>query len=73
MPIKKDYIWSGNAFISGLKSKAIFRVHIKDDQIIHEEKFYLGNRMRAITISHDLNLWAIEDGSMGRLLKLTLE
>jgi hypothetical protein len=29
--------------------------------------------MRAITISHDLNLWAIEDGGVGRLLKLTLE
>jgi glucose/arabinose dehydrogenase len=73
MPIKKDYIWSGNAFISGLKSKAIFRLHIEDNQIIHEEKFYVGKRMRAITISHDLNLWAIEDGGVGRLLKLTLE
>ena len=73
MPIKKGYIWSGNAFISGLKSKSIFRLHIEDDQVIHEEKFYLGKRMRAITISHDLNLWAIEDGRMGRLLKLTLE
>jgi glucose/arabinose dehydrogenase len=73
MPIKKGYIWSGNAFISGLKSKSIFRLNIEDDQIIHEEKFYVGNRMRAITISHDLNLWALEDGKMGRLLKLTLE
>jgi glucose/arabinose dehydrogenase len=73
MPINKGYIWSGNAFISGLKSKAIFRLHIEDDQIIHEEKFYVGKRMRAITISQDLNLWAIEDGGVGRLLKLTLE
>ncbi len=73
MPIKKDYIWSGNAFISGLKSKSIFRLNIEDDQIIHEEKFYLGKRIRAVAISHDLKLWAIEDGGMGRLLKLTLE
>ena len=49
------------------------RREIEDNQIIHEEKFYLGKRMRAITISHDLNLWAIEDGGAGRLLKLTLE
>jgi glucose/arabinose dehydrogenase len=73
MPIKKGYIWSENAFISGLKSKSIFRLHIEDDQLINEEKFYMGKRMRAITISHDLNVWAIEDGKMGRLLKLTLE
>ena len=73
MPDKTGYIWSGNAFISGLKSKAIFRLHIEDNQIIHEEKFYLGKRMRAIAISHDLNLWAIEDGGVGGLLKLTLE
>jgi glucose/arabinose dehydrogenase len=73
MPIKKGYKWSGNAFISGLKSKSIFRLHIEDNQITHEEKFYVGNRMRAITISQDLNLWAIEDGGVGRLMKLTLE
>ena len=71
MPTKKDNQWSGNAFISGLKSKAIFRLNIQSDQVIHEEKFYIGKRIRAITTNRDMELWAIEDGGLGRLLKLT--
>ena len=73
MPIKEDNKWSGNAFISGLKSKAIFRLEIEDGQVIHEEKFNIGKRIRALTISHDSTIWALEDGEMGRLLKLTLD
>ena len=73
MPIEAGKKWSGNAFISGLKSKSIFRLDIRNDQVTHEEKFYIGKRIRALTISHDSTLWAIEDGGMGRLLKLTLE
>ena len=73
MPIKKGQKWSGNAFISGLKSKAIFRLNIQDYQVTHEEKFYIGKRIRALTIGQDRNIWAIEDGGMGRLLKLKLD
>jgi glucose/arabinose dehydrogenase len=72
MPIN-DSKWSGNALISGLKSKSIFRLEIKENEIIKEEKFYLGKRVRALTISNDMNLWALEDGGMGRLLKLSLK
>ncbi len=73
MPTTKDGKWSGNAVITGLKSKAIFRLEIKNNQAIHQEKFYIGNRIRALTIGHDLTLWAIEDGKAGRLLKLIVE
>ena len=73
MPIKKDGKWSKNAFISGLKSKAIFRLEIQNDKVVKEEKFDIGKRIRAVTLSNDSTLWAIEDGSLGRLLKLTLE
>ena len=73
MPIEKDNKWSGNAFISGLKSKAIFRLKIQNNQIIEQERFYIGQRIRAITVSSDLTLWAIEDGNLGRLLKLELK
>ena len=72
MPIN-DSKWSGNALISGLKSKSIFRLEIRGNKIIKEEKFYLGKRVRALTISNDMNLWALEDGGMGRLLKLSLK
>ena len=73
MPMQKDIKWSGNAFISGLKSKAIFRLEIQNNQIIKQERFYIGKRIRAITVSSDLTLWAIEDGNLGGLLKLELE
>ena len=73
MPTTKDGNWSGNAVITGLKSKAIFRLEIKNNQVIHQEKFYIGNRIRALTIGHDLTLWVIEDGRAGRLLKLIIE
>ncbi|MDC3020981.1 PQQ-dependent sugar dehydrogenase [Paracoccaceae bacterium] len=73
MPIEEGKTWSGNAFISGLKSKAIFRLEIRNDQVTHEEKFYIGKRIRALTTSNDSHIWAIEDGGMGRLLKLTLD
>ena len=73
MPIEKDNKWSGNAIISGLKSKAIFRLEVQNNQIIEQERFYIGQRIRAVTVSSDLTLWAIEDGNLGRLLKLELE
>ena len=73
MPTKKNYKWSGNAIISGLKSKAIFRLEVHNDKVVSEEKFYIGKRVRAITISHHSTIWAIEDGGMGRLLKITLD
>ena len=72
MPIEKDSKWSGNAFISGLKSKAIFRLEIQSDQVLKQEKFYLGKRIRAITVSPYSNLWAIEDGREASLLKIIL-
>ena len=73
MPMQKDIKWSGNALISGLKSKTIFRLEIQNNQIIKQERFYIGKRIRAITVSSDLTLWALEDGNLGRLLKLELE
>jgi len=73
VPTTDDSKWSGNAVMTGLKSKAIFRLEIKNNQVTHQEKFYIGNRIRAITIGHDFTLWALEDGGAGRLLKLIVE
>ena len=72
MPLKKDNNWSGNAIISGLKSKSIFRLDIFNNKVIKEEKFYIGKRVRAVTIGPHSNLWALEDGVSGKLLKIAL-
>ena len=73
VPTTDDSKWSGNAVMTGLKSKAIFRLEIKNNQVTHQEKFYIGNRIRASTIGHDFTLWALEDGGAGGLLKLIVE
>ena len=73
MPVKKDNKWSGNSFISGLKSKSIFRLDIQNDQLIREEQFYIGKRIRALTLGPKLNLWTLTDGSGGELLKIVLK
>ena len=72
MPIEEANKWSGNAFISGLKSKSIFRLVMANDQVIQSERFSMGKRVRAVTIGPDLDLWAIEDGGNASLLKITL-
>ena len=42
------------------------------DQVLKQEKFYLGKRIRAVTIGPNLDLWAIEDGSGASLLKIAI-
>ena len=72
MPINKNNKWSGNAVISGLKSKSILRLEVWGDRVLKQEKFYLGKRIRAVTIGPNLDLWAIEDGSGANLLKIAI-
>jgi aldose sugar dehydrogenase len=65
--------WKGNAFISGLSSQAIIRVSVnaQTGAATEAERFAMGKRMRGLKQGPDGNLWAIEDGAGGRLLKLS--
>lgn len=65
--------WKGNAFISGLSSQSIIRVAINADNgnATEAQRFVMGKRMRGLKQGPDGNIWAIEDGAGGRLLKLT--
>jgi aldose sugar dehydrogenase len=64
--------WKGNAFISGLSSQSIIRVAINPDNgnATEAQRFVMGKRMRGLKQGPDGNIWAIEDGAGGRLLKL---
>jgi len=65
--------WKGNAFISGLSSMSIIRVTVnaQTGAAAEAQRFVMGKRMRGLKQGPDGNIWAIEDGPGGRLLKLS--
>jgi glucose/arabinose dehydrogenase len=65
--------WKGNAFISGLSSQSIIRVTVnpQNGAASEAQRFVMGKRMRGLKQGPDGNIWAIEDGAGGRLLKLS--
>jgi aldose sugar dehydrogenase len=66
--------WKGNAFITGLSSMSIVRVQVNPQNGAANEampRIVMGKRMRGIKQGPDGNLWVIEDGAGGRLLKLS--
>jgi glucose/arabinose dehydrogenase len=66
--------WRGNAFVAGLSSQSIVRIELDGDSAREVERFDMGARMRAVVEGPDGAIWALEDeddGSLGRLLKLT--
>lgn len=66
--------WRGNAFLGGLSSQSLVRVEISGDDAREAERFDMGARIREVEQGPDGALWLLEDGedgSQGRLLKLT--
>jgi glucose/arabinose dehydrogenase len=63
--------WNGNAFISGLSSMSIMRIVVNGENAVEAQRFVMGRRIRGIEQGPNGNLWVIEDGSEGRLLKLS--
>jgi len=63
--------WTGNAFISGLSSMSIIRVIVNNGNATEAQRFVMGKRIRGLEQGPDGNIWAIEDGKGGRLLKLS--
>lgn len=63
--------WQGNAFITGLSSMSIMRIVVNGDNAVEAQRFVMGRRIRGIEQGPDGNLWIIEDGPEGRLVKLT--
>jgi glucose/arabinose dehydrogenase len=66
-------MWQGNVLISGLSSMSIIRIVVNADTgaAAEAQRFVMGKRMRGLEQGPDGNIWAIEDGPGGRLLKLT--
>jgi glucose/arabinose dehydrogenase len=63
--------WKGSAIIGGLVSRALIRVELKGDHAEEAERFKWGERIREVEQGPEGALYVLEDGSGGRLLKLT--
>ena len=63
--------WQNSALIPGLKSQAIIRVEITGDKAREVERFDMGRRIREIEQGPAGDLWVLEDGNGGRLLRLS--
>ena len=63
--------WTGSAFIGGLSSQALIRVAFDGDKAREAERFDMGTRIREVEQGPDGALNVLEDGTGGRLLKLT--
>ena len=63
--------WRGNAFIGGLRGRALIRVEIRGDQAHEVERFTWGQRIREVDEAPDGKLWVLEDGPKGRLIQLS--
>lgn len=63
--------WQGNAFIGGLKSKALLRISIDGHQAEEAERFAMSERIREVEQGPKGALWVLEDKKSGRLLRLT--
>lgn len=63
--------FKGNAFIGGLRSRALIRVELRGSTAKEIERFEWGKRIREVEEGSSGNIWVLEDRSGGRLLRLS--
>lgn len=63
--------WRGQAFIGGLRSKALLRIRLEGDQAKEVERFDMNKRIREVEQGPQGAIWVLEDKKGGRLLRLT--
>lgn len=63
--------WQGSAFVGGLASTSLSRIAFDNGVPREADRWDMGARIRAVMAGPDGALWVLEDGSGGRLLRLT--
>jgi len=63
--------WRGDGLIGGLSSKALVRVEFDDGTAREAARYDMGERIREVEQGPDGDIWLLEDGKDGRLLRLT--
>ena len=63
--------WKGDAFIAALGGQALIRVDLDGDKASKADEWDMQARIREVEQGPDGAIWLLEDGKLGRLLKLT--
>ena len=63
--------FAGNMFLGGLASQALIRVTLTGKTASETVRYAMGARIREVEQGPDGAIWVLEDGSTGRLLRLT--
>jgi aldose sugar dehydrogenase len=63
--------WNGDGIIGSLSGQALIHVRIRGDQASKVEQWDMGHRIRFVGQGPDGAVYLLEDGSGGRLLRLT--
>jgi len=63
--------WKGDGFIGGLSSQSLVRIEFDGDKAREAARYPMGARIREVEQGPDGAIWLLEDGTQGRLLKLT--
>jgi glucose/arabinose dehydrogenase len=63
--------WKGSGFIGALAGKSLLRVTFNGDRAEKTERWDMGARIRFVSQGPDGAIYLLEDGSNGRLLRLT--
>jgi glucose/arabinose dehydrogenase len=64
--------WNGSALISGLASKALFRITFdKQGNAKPAERWEVGHRIRDVEVAPDGALWLLEDSNKGGVFRVT--
>ena len=62
--------WKGDALVGALSGEALIRVDINGDQARKADQWAMGNRIRAVDQGPRGEVYLLEDGRNGRLLRL---
>ena len=63
--------WQGDALMGGLAGQALIHVSISGTSARETERFEWGSRVREVEQAPDGSVYVLEDGSGGRMLRLT--
>jgi len=65
--------WQGNLLVSGLRARALLRLELEGESVVHEERLLAGGgqRIRDVVVAPDGVVYALTDDEQdGRILRL---
>lgn len=63
--------WRGDALVGALSGEALVHVDLDGTEVVGQDVYAMGARIRAVEEAPDGSVWVLEDAGAGRLLRLT--